>query len=230
MNKPSAIFKYFTEERIDLLSNGLIRYTQPKDFNDPFETFPYFLSMGPHNDIDAYAESFDSDPLYYKKVLEETLRNDPRFKSMPPQLQNLMREFSNEGLEILQPGISLQVKNFFKSAMKFEGAARPLMIETVLKSINMAFGILCFTQRKDNLLMWSHYSNSHKGFVLEFFPEHNFFDNRETQNQIAGHLKEVRYTLKRPEFSFFDPAFSQREGIQATFRPINQINELHVGT
>ena len=29
-------------------------------------------------------------------------------------------------------------------------------------------GIMCFTQDHQNLLMWSHYANHHKGFVLEF--------------------------------------------------------------
>jgi hypothetical protein len=27
MNRPTHIFKYFTEDRIDILENGLIRYT-----------------------------------------------------------------------------------------------------------------------------------------------------------------------------------------------------------
>jgi hypothetical protein len=138
-----------------------------------------------------------------------------------------MRKFSSEGLEILQPGISLQVKNTFKAAMKLEGGARPLMIETILNSINMAFGILCFTQRRDNLLMWSHYSNSHRGFVLEFFPDHSFFDQRKTQDQIAGHLKEVRYTLKRPEFCFFDPAFSQGEIMENFINNLFWVKSFH---
>ncbi|MGJ8684531.1 MAG: DUF2971 domain-containing protein [Nonlabens sp.] len=29
-------------------------------------------------------------------------------------------------------------------------------------------GICCFTTKKDSILMWSHYSNSHKGYCLEF--------------------------------------------------------------
>jgi hypothetical protein len=214
MNKPDTIFKYFTEERIDFLKNGLIRFTQPKEFNDPFEAFPYFLSMAPHNVIDEYAKNFDSDPKYYKQIFEETIKKDPRFKLAPHHMQNLIRNLSSEWLKIKQPEIASQVKSVFSSAMKFEGIYKPFMTETILNSINMSFGILCFTEKHDNLLMWSHYANSHKGFVLEFFSEHDFFDQRKTENQLAGHLKKVRYTTKRPEFIFYNDDSSQKQSME----------------
>jgi len=36
-------------------------------------------------------------------------------------------------------------------------------------------GILCFSRIHDSLLMWSHYAESHRGFVIGFDPEHPFF-------------------------------------------------------
>jgi hypothetical protein len=35
-------------------------------------------------------------------------------------------------------------------------------------SISDLIGILCFLPERDNLLMWSHYADSHKGYALEF--------------------------------------------------------------
>ena len=107
--------------------------------------------------------------------------------------------------------MSLQIKSLFSSAMKLEGYAKSLMLKIILESINTTFGILCFTEKKDNLLMWSHYANSHKGFVLEFFPNHIYFDRRQKVNQIAEHLKKVRYTIKRPEFVFFNDDLSKNQ-------------------
>ncbi|MDB9822658.1 DUF2971 domain-containing protein [Deltaproteobacteria bacterium] len=211
MNKPKFLFKYFTEDRIDLLQNGFIRFTQPKEFNDPFETFPYFKSIGPHDAIDEHAKTFDSNPNYYEQILEEILLKDKRFKSLSPQNQALMGSLSTERLKKNQHEMSSQIKSLFSSAMKLEGDPKPIMIETILKSINMSFGILCFTEKKDNLLMWSHYANSHKGFVLEFFPDHIFFDRRKKGTQIAEHLKKVRYTIKRPEFIFFNDDLSKTQ-------------------
>lgn len=34
-------------------------------------------------------------------------------------------------------------------------------------------GICCFTENKNSILMWSHYSDSHKGYCLEFFKKEN---------------------------------------------------------
>jgi hypothetical protein len=62
--------------------------------------------------------------------------------------------------------------------------------------------------------MWSHYSNSHKGFALEFLPEHYFFDQREKQYQLAWHIKKIRYTEQRPKFVFFDKTISIEENYE----------------
>ena len=45
------------------------------------------------------------------------------------------------------------------------------MQETISNATMKSFGelrICCFTTKKENLLFWSHYGNSHKGFCLEF--------------------------------------------------------------
>ena len=36
-------------------------------------------------------------------------------------------------------------------------------------------GISCFSERNDNILMWSHYSSHHKGFCLEFHSDADLF-------------------------------------------------------
>lgn len=198
-----SIFKYFTEDRIDLLQNGLIKFSPPKEFNDPFETFPNFKSMAPHQAIDEFFESFDSEPGYYEEILKDCLAKDPRFQQLPDPYKKLMAGIAEKRLEANRPEMSKQVKDFGSSAMKFQGKLKTLMVETTLKAFNLSFAILCLTEKKDNLLMWAHYANNHKGFVLEFFPNHSFFDQNDKPT-IAGHLRKVRYTLERPEFIFFD--------------------------
>uniref|UniRef100_UPI0020CD2CC1 DUF2971 domain-containing protein n=1 Tax=Vibrio cholerae TaxID=666 RepID=UPI0020CD2CC1 len=41
--------------------------------------------------------------------------------------------------------------------------------------IDQSYGILCLSAKEDSLLMWSHYGNSHKGYVIEFDTSHKFF-------------------------------------------------------
>jgi hypothetical protein len=41
-------------------------------------------------------------------------------------------------------------------------------IENLQPEIDDKMGVLCFSEHRDNILMWSHYSDGHKGFCLEF--------------------------------------------------------------
>ena len=215
MKRPNHLYKYFTEERIDIFRNGLIRYTQPNEFNDPFDSLPYLKSMANHELIDEYIKKFDIDAGHrYEKILDEELNKHPQFQQLAPHYKGIIESFAKKNLAKQLPYLVSQTKELFFPALKFEGEHKQLMLDTVLKSLNSTFGILCFTEKKDNLLMWSHYANSHKGFVLEFFPEHSYFDRRKNKNQMVEHLKDIRYTKKRPEFVFFDSNLSTEQNIE----------------
>ncbi len=46
-------------------------------------------------------------------------------------------------------------------------------------------GVICCAERKDNLLMWSHYGGKHGGFCLEFRTEAPFFDKLRQVNYVS---------------------------------------------
>ncbi|MGD9126138.1 MAG: DUF2971 domain-containing protein [Planctomycetia bacterium] len=54
-------------------------------------------------------------------------------------------------------------------------------------------GVCCFAERNDNLLMWSHYSDSGRGFCLEFRTEHEPFSK----------LHKVKYVSDIPVLSLY---------------------------
>jgi hypothetical protein len=41
------------------------------------------------------------------------------------------------------------------------------------------YGIICFSENLESLLMWGHYASSHRGFVVEFDPNHSLFNPEE---------------------------------------------------
>lgn len=49
-------------------------------------------------------------------------------------------------------------------------------------------GVVCFSEKRDNLLMWSHYAEKHKGFCLKF----------ETRGEYWDRLLSVKYQSKMP--------------------------------
>jgi hypothetical protein len=59
------------------------------------------------------------------------------------------------------------------------------------------FGILSLTSKNDNLLMWSHYANSHQGFCVGF-------DKYILWDLIQGSLSPVDYQTVFPEAGLFD--------------------------
>jgi hypothetical protein len=61
-------------------------------------------------------------------------------------------------------------------------------------------GILSLSKTNHNILMWSHYANSHRGFVIEFDYSNEFFKQRENDRLDCGILKDVIYEIKRPVF------------------------------
>ena len=58
------------------------------------------------------------------------------------------------------------------------------------KDLNLR--ISCFTEINNNILMWSHYADSHKGLVLEFSTEHVPFA-KAIPIQYKSHLSQEEY-------------------------------------
>lgn len=59
-------------------------------------------------------------------------------------------------------------------------------------------GIISFTTEDKNILMWSHYADSHKGMVIGFDASHSFFCNPKPYDSYTGKLHEVDYSKERP--------------------------------
>lgn len=44
-------------------------------------------------------------------------------------------------------------------------------------TLGSKYGILCLAEAPDNLLMWAHYADCHRGFVVQFDDTHPFFQS-----------------------------------------------------
>lgn len=65
------------------------------------------------------------------------------------------------------------------------------------EELNNTFGILSLSSKRDNLLMWSHYSDSHRGFCVGL-------DKFLLFKHCAGQLGPVIYSDKFPEIPMFE--------------------------
>ena len=171
-------YKYLPPERIDILQNRLIRFTQPNALNDPFEARPNFHALATREGFaSAFADTIRQAPLIWEHCRLVTQTNlDQRAFTDKVERDSYYAEqvYNNLGLS-----------NLHTYARK-----RTYDLCNVV-------GILSLSETPDNLLMWSHYAEEHTGFVLMFDSSHDFFKG---EISLPGFAKPepVQYKSERP--------------------------------
>ena len=179
-----VFYKYVSAERIDILQNRLIRFTQPNTMNDPFEARPDFYTLGKKGLASAYAEMIRRAPYRvwkdYKRVTGTDLDRwafANKLKADPDYAEQLYKDLGHR--DIL-----------------------PDLRERFYKLHNTA-GILSLSETPNNLLMWAHYAEGHTGFVLVLEGSHDFFKG---ETSLLGFAKpeRVEYRLELPRLAIED--------------------------
>ena len=153
-----TVYKYVTPERVDVLINGRVRFTQAAALNDPFETHPCLTLLRESFEesarklVDSVKGRFDANSIVAGRIM------------IPKKVRDSVAEF--------QHGLAEDYPMF------------------------------CVTRKGNNLLMWSHYADSHRGFVIGFDSDNPFF-HREKPRALTP-LDEVRYSNKRPVMPPFE--------------------------
>jgi hypothetical protein len=141
MSKPLFFYKFVPFERKDILENGLIRFTQIGEFNDPFELDPFITSIS-RQCLSYCSELSEFEVKEMSHSDEDYKYSCDRFNLIDDYKEKFRNEIGNYGV------LSLSTNN----------------------EINQLITI-CIPDEKDprvNILMWSHYAESHRGFVIEF--------------------------------------------------------------
>ena len=176
-----TLYKYVPPERFDILEKRRILITQPGAFNDLFE-FLYGVSVGPkdwrHNRLLHHTRYARSSELKRKEDLAE-LSN----LTTPPD--SYFEEHS-AGAD--------KASNRWAKAL--------LVASDLVQILDRKVGVLSLTSRPDNLLMWSHYTDDHKGFAIGFDEKHAFFANNANQLSLPNGVQPVRYRKRRKRISY----------------------------
>lgn len=156
-------YKYTSPETaLKVLETGAFRYSSPLKFNDPFD-----IQSGLHFDFDIGTlhdkvlnrlESLASAPTeppvdpedVWGKIVLEARRHFPKFGF--PKLR--WREATAESFARLETTIR-QTQVDYKQHWR----------EKMLPGIR----VFCVSEDRDNLLMWAHYAQDHRGAVFELW-------------------------------------------------------------
>lgn len=163
---PSRLYKYrsFLPDHIDALNRGTLWMSSPDTFNDPYDSAVYFntdrFPVEDRSPQDAIAAA--------KKVQAERklgLSYRPPSIAKPIQARDWRRKIYDQFLankssndrEKLIEALDGVVEQFNKD----------LVIQMTAGS-RTGFSVLSLTENPTSVLMWSHYSDNHRGFCIEY--------------------------------------------------------------
>ena len=164
------LYKYLSPDRCSFIEHRRLKFSNPSDFNDPFELRVKFIN--------------------YRKLIEEEVQkriNDVFFKTLR----------QCPGLSY-QDFIAAKRDEIEEERKRLRKKGEEIYVEqqsAIPELLNRDIGILCLSRKCDHILMWSHYASGHKGFVVGFDSNHRFFyDNGKTS--LCG---DVTYQNELPE-------------------------------
>lgn len=181
-----SFFKFVPFERIDILENGLIRFSPVKDLNDPFEALPSI----------TYFTDKKWEVLY--KIIDKVCNRRKKHLTQDEEVFILSNFPNLDSLSFSKEDDAFSTERFYKLhkyKCKLRRHISQYGILSLISSDDVSPNISQFigypNDPRRNLLMWSHYTNSHKGFVIEF--DEDFIENKP---------QKVTYTNERPILTF----------------------------
>lgn len=204
------IFKYLAPDRIDVLQNQAMRFTQANYLNDPFENLPFISQVMDEGYNSKFQEGYLNPALKQAMSIQltaELLPKDVREK-LPDDLWNeILSAFTME--QVFETIPSLHPSNLFGALIDH---MQQLDTTAILKeSFNKQFGVLSLTKRNDNFIMWSHYANSHTGYVIEFDHSNQYFNKTINENDRLRKLNDIIYVEQRPNITLFDSTIEEEK-------------------
>jgi len=186
LTPPDILYKYLPPERLDVLSNGLIRYTQFGAFNDPFDGRPNLAALSTDGDMKERVAQLIPDEI--KRA----------YGLLPPEKQAQMP------YELFYAIAMWQAKQTGPAVLKNMAALTPFIQSWLREKLDKHIGALSLSEVADNVLMWSHYSLGHAGFALGFDARHPYFNARLSEVDEFRHLRRVEYRNDRPNAPLSD--------------------------
>jgi hypothetical protein len=182
---PSALFKYLPPPRINVLEDLLIRFTQASSLNDTLELRPPVKGVA-------------SDERLVELAQERQI----------PKLRDMISPEIKENLERICPGLLEQcLVSFIPECVHQTKLKHANNLHAVFEELDQNSGILSLTETSTDVRMWGHYADGGRGFLIEFDPNHSWFDAKREERDSVRHVRQVIYVLSRPGKYLLDVSY-----------------------
>jgi hypothetical protein len=182
---PKSIYKYLSPTRtLDLLNSLLIRFSQVSVLNDATEFKP---------PTKGFASPTAAKELLRQKLIAEGFPSkelSDALKGLPPEVGDRIKEQAIALMESHLVGLM---------EMTF-----PLVEKKIYEALDKDAGILSLSETPSNTLLWSHYAEGGRGFLIQFDPAHPWFWAQRSENDELRHLHRVTYESDRAQKYLLD--------------------------
>lgn len=181
-----AFYKYLSSESLKItLSSTSRKWSSPFEFNDPFDNYI---------DIQWMESLRDFESKIRNKIYDLTEDENFDLSTLSPKLHcivHILRQLKPKDRD----GILEKITAEAYSQQQLDNTFA--MWNEKLRRVLSDCSIFCVTEEYDNLLMWAHYAENHKGGVIKFLPI------KEVDSPLLV-AKKVGYCLAVPSLEITD--------------------------
>lgn len=207
-----CLFRYrkFDKNSFDALKNNRLYFSVPIYFNDPNDCYLYIA-------IDNVLCRIDSDLDHMDSYIKLSMWENPFISSAAKKIWQS------------------QDKNKFIKEFKEYVISN---IQQIRENMRHNVKVICFSQCYDSNLMWSHYADSHRGFVIAYDKQSivsaKRFDVDDTELDNKTVLRPVTYTDSISDitdemelyFKHYIHVKTRKETVDKNFMPQKQLRDL----
>ncbi|PTD95829.1 hypothetical protein C8261_12570 [Pseudothauera lacus] len=170
------------DDRLSLLQNGEVWFSDPAKFNDPFDLKPRISNLM----LDRWCDAPGFDAAM-RRALSELLA-DPAIY---------------QGALFIDPALANEFREWTADDAGHEKAWDARLQYAIEKRISQ-FGVVCLTPQWDSRLMWAHYADQGQGFCIEYEVDWTL------NNQDVRYVP-VQYTSEIPELCLSEAMFTPHQ-------------------
>ena len=164
---PQYLYRYrnFTSYNIENFKNGIEWQSYPSEFNDPYDSL-LTISLESFKKS-MYDKNFNNMIESYKKAnIEFSLQELQEVKSSINPRIALTEIILNRNPQLAKKPESInQMAILLDKSLEMEYEK---IADTFRDSFNKGYLVVCFSEKKDDILMWSHYAENHTGYCIEY--------------------------------------------------------------
>ncbi len=134
--------------------------------------------------IDSYFKYFSDDEDIFEGIFtNHVIRfTQPRALNDPLESSPIIRFHDNK----------INYQSYELNGMLLPSIQLFSRVQVIESQIN-SYGILSLTQNPFSFNMWSQYANGHRGFILEFKPDFNFYPSMKSKSGTVYEVKKINY-------------------------------------